>query len=353
MRLVGPLTSWLTWAINVRSPYLQLLHAVKRFDQFDNQVRMWVYEEKVGDRNLSDIINEDRENVKYLPGVKLPRNIEAVPSLIEATKGATMLVFVTPHQFLEELLPIMKPHVHPKARASSLIKGVDFDENGLALISDIIRDGLGIECGVLMGANVARDIGRDQFAEATVGDVNPENGLLFKKLYDTKLFKVNVVDDSTGVELCGALKNIVAVGVGFCDGLGYGTNTKAALIRIGLDEMMRFCQKFYDGIQPSTFFESCGVADLITTCFGGRNRMVAEAFVTEGKRWEVLEKQVLGGQKLQGTLTCVEVYQALEKEGCLHEFPFFRMVYDISFRGVDPAKIVEMQFHEPDEEHFF
>merc|ERR1712014_431893 len=82
-------------------------------------------------------------------------------------------------------------------------------------------------------------------------------------------------------------------------GLGYGGNTKAALIRIGLQEMKRFMHTFYQGVKDSTFFESCGVADLVTTCFRGRNRKCAEAFAKTGKGWDEIEKELLNGQKLR------------------------------------------------------
>merc|ERR550514_46100 len=128
------------------------------------------------------------------------------------------------------------------------------------------------------------------------------------------MFRVAIVEDTVGVELCGALKNIVAIGAGFCDGMGYGGNTKAAIIRIGLKEMIKFCKMFYTGISDDTFLESCGVADLITTCFGGRNRKCADAYAKAGgkKSLEEIEAELLGGQKLQGTLTAKEVNHVLK-----------------------------------------
>merc|ERR1719237_1120045 len=122
---------------------------------------------------------------------------------------------------------------------------------------------------------------------------------LLVELFNCQDFRVRAVDDIAGVELCGALKNIVALGAGFCDGLDYGGNTKAAIIRIGLEEMTCFIRHFHPGVKDSTFLESCGVADLITTCFGGRNRKCAEAFVKGkgAKTWQDIEKELLGGQK--------------------------------------------------------
>merc|ERR1719378_1896596 len=143
--------------------------------------------------------------------------------------------------------------------------------------------------------------------------MSKEHQPLLVKLFDCQTFRVNAVEDIPGVELCGALKNVVALGAGFCDGLDYGGNTKAALIRIGLQEMKQFIRFFYPNTKDSTFLESCGVADLITTCFGGRNRKCAEAFVRAGgKTWADIEKELLGGQKLQGTLTSQEIWPIMQ-----------------------------------------
>jgi len=181
-----------------------------------------------------------------------------------------------------------------------------------------------------------------------IGYKDDANGELFRLAYDDPALKVGTVKDTVGVELCGALKNIVAIGAGFVDGLGMGGNTKAAIIRIGLKEMVKFCKTFYpnDGISDDTFLESCGVADLITTCYGGRNRKCAEAFAAANKTksLEVIEAELLGGQKLQGTLTAKEVNHILKMKGMEHEFPFFTTVYKISYEDTPLSAITETPY---------
>lgn len=194
-----------------------------------------------------------------------------------------------------------------------------------------------------MGANVANEVAQDQFCEATIGCVDGPSAAQWKKLFDTPVFKINTVPDVAGVELCGALKNVVALGAGFCDGLGFGGNTKAAIVRIGLTEMKAFCSLFFRGVETQTFFESCGVADLMTTCYGGRNRKCAEAFVRNpGKGWERIETELLNGQKLQGTITAQDVMTCLTAKQAQGQFPLFATVYNIAFKGLAPANIVKL-----------
>uniref|UniRef100_A0A673YHD8 Glycerol-3-phosphate dehydrogenase [NAD(+)] n=1 Tax=Salmo trutta TaxID=8032 RepID=A0A673YHD8_SALTR len=281
-------------------------HNAKGSNRFDPIVNMWVFEEMIDGKKLTEIINTEHENVKYLPGHKLPKNVVAVPEITEAVKGASVLIFVIPHQFIGRLCDQMKPHITQGTIGISLIKGIDEGPEGLKLISDIIREKLEIEVSVLMGANIANEVADEKFCETTIGAKNEANGHIFKELLQTPNFRITVVQESDTVELCGALKNIVAVGAGFCDGLGFGDNTKAA---------------------------SCGVADLITTCYGGRNRKVAEAFAKTSKSIEELEAEMLNGQKLQGPQTSAEVFKILKKRDMINKFPLFASVYQICFEG--------------------
>lgn len=136
------------------------------------------------------------------------------------------------------VLPRLRSCIRQGAVAVSLIKGLDFDDNGPVLITDLIRKGLGgdVEVCVLMGANVADEVARDEFCEATVGCRDTTGaGILVQRLFDCPRFRVEVAPDPMGVELCGALKNVVALGAGFCDGLGWGGNTKVCCFRACLN----------------------------------------------------------------------------------------------------------------------
>ena len=310
---------------------------------FDPEVRMWVFEEEVevgGEtRKLTDEVTAAHENVKYLPGIKFTENVIADPDVTSAVKDATMLVFVMPHQFLARTCPKITG-MAPGCRAVSLIKGIEFEEEGPLLISKMIKDEMGgMDVSVLMGANVANEVAQDEFCESTVGYSDEANGAAFVRLFDCPTFRVGSINDVAGTELCGALKNVVALGAGFCDGLGLGGNTKAAIIRIGLAETAKFAKMFFDGIKDETFMESCGLADLVTTCFGGRNRKCAEAFAKGEGDWEKIEADLLNGQKLQGTITAKDVSTVLKAKGLEAEFPLFTRINAIAFEGMPASEI--------------
>ncbi|KAH9742629.1 glycerol-3-phosphate dehydrogenase (NAD(+)) 1 [Citrus sinensis] len=322
-----------------------------RLSSFHDEVRMWVFEETLpSGEKLTDVINRTNENVKYLPGIKLGKNVVADPDLENAVKDANMLVFVTPHQFMEGICKRLVGKVNGDVEVISLIKGMEVKREGPCMISTLISEQLGVSCCVLMGANIANEIAVEKFSEATVGyRDNREIAEKWVQLFSTPYFMVTAVQDVEGVELCGTLKNVVAIAAGFVDGLEMGNNTKAAIMRIGLREMRAFSKLLFSSVKDSTFFESCGVADLITTCLGGRNRKVAEAFAkNEGKRsFDDLEAEMLQGQKLQGVSTAREVYEVLSHRGWLELFPLFATVHEICVGHLPPSAIVEYSERKP------
>nr|CAI5843991.1 unnamed protein product [Callosobruchus analis] len=338
-----------------------------RQKHIDDRVTMYVYEEMINGKKLTEIINEQHENVKYLPGHKLPPNVVAVPDVVDAAKDADILIFVIPHQFIRTLCSTLLGKIKPNAIALSLIKvskisvqptnslkqskiqtgklirqGFDRAEGGgIDLISHIITRHLKIPCAVLMGANLANEVADEKFCETTIGCKDVRNGPLLRDIIQTDYFRVVVVDDEDTVEVCGALKNIVACGAGFVDGLGLGDNTKAAVIRLGLMEMVKFVDVFYPGGKLSTFFESCGVADLITTCYGGRNRKT-------GKSIKELEDEMLNGQKLQGPFTAEEVNYMLKNRGMEDKFPLFTAIHNICTGQLRPAGFIDCIRNHPE-----
>ncbi|KAL3476790.1 NAD-dependent glycerol-3-phosphate dehydrogenase N-terminus-domain-containing protein [Aspergillus californicus] len=361
---------------------------------FEEDVQMWVFEEKVevpqsskhydpssslcqGPQNLTDVINQTHENIKYLPGIALPKNLHANPSLVDAVQDSTILVFNLPHQFIINICGQIKGKILPYARGVSCIKGVDVNEEGISLFSETIGKILGIYCGALSGANIASEVAMEKWSESSIGYDPPhfdskaptpnrspsastddivhfehkdvsgqfsrvklralpsefppiDHGVL-KSLFHRPYFHINVVSDVAGVSLGGALKNVVAVAAGWVVGMGWGDNAKAAIMRLGLLEMVKFGEQFFGAtINTRTFTEeSAGVADLITSCSGGRNFRCAKLSIERKLTIEQVEETELNGQKLQGTLTAAEVNSFLKKQGLEEEFPLFTAVYRV------------------------
>ena len=316
-------------------------NALSRPHLFSHYVKMWVYQEQIDGKNLTDIINIQNVNIKYLPGVKLPPNLVAEPSLLKTVEGADLIVFNLPHQFLPKILPQLKGHVPPTARAISCLKGLEVNKEGCKLLSTYITEELGIVCGALSGANLAPEVARGKWSETTIAYTLPLDyrgagkdidEYVLKAAFHRPYFHVNVIDDVAGVSVAGALKNIVALAVGFVEGLGWGDNAKAAIMRVGLLETIKSSETFLPESKASTFTaESAGVADLITTCSGGRNVKVGRYMAQTGASAEAAEKKLLNGQSSQGIVTAKEVHELLENTDKLDEFPLFEATYQIIY----------------------
>jgi glycerol-3-phosphate dehydrogenase (NAD+) len=316
---------------------------ITKVPDFDEQVRMYVYDELVDGESLIHIINTKHENVKFLPGVKLPSNVIAIGDLGKAAEDCDFYVFVTPHQFLPSLLKQMIGKPAKGASGLSLIKGITMTGDQIQLVTDTVESVLGIPCGALMGANIANDLAHEHFCESTIAFHDKELGERWFPLINNRYFRIKVITDLCLQQLCGTIKNIIALGGGFVDGLHLGESTKAAILRIGLEEMFKFAQWYYPdrGCRIETLIETCGVGDLIASGYGGRNHRCAVEFVRSGKDFAAIEKELLNGQKLQGTLAAAEMYQLLSARGAIRKFPLMTTIHMIATKEVPVSAIID------------
>lgn len=316
--------------------------------------------------SLANDMNEAKENRQYLPGAKLPSNIQVSSNLDQVLEGCQVVIIGIPSNYLSrEVLQQIREKTsnnsgdHEVVQLVSLAKGIEFCDGKLTLISDILMEGVHhpskrFEISVLMGANVADQMGRDEFAEATLGcgtSSLKEATNLLSVFNDPERYAVTLTFDRAAVELSGALKNVVSLAAGYSEGLDLGSNTKAAIIRRGLLEIIKFAKTFYDDVQDETFLESSGVADLMTTCFGGRGRRLAAEFIRRKQEiaWAALEHELFNGQQLPDWHNAQHVYHFLKHHDMLESFPLFTAVYTIGFQKNDPIEIVAALKSQPTE----
>lgn len=232
---------------------LKIAKNVMNLKGFDKQVTLSLHDEDFDGRRLSDIINQDHHNPKYLPGYALPLTLKASPLLEESCSNADVIIFATPHNFLARTLARLSGKTKPSAVGVSLIKGIDLGEEGPELVSDLIQQKLSLSAvGVLMGANIASDVAKHQFVESTLACNNITAMRSIVPIFECSSFHVQLSNDPATAEMCGALKNVVAMGAGFCDALKLGDSSKAAVLRQGTCEMAEYCALFSPSFQVNS-----------------------------------------------------------------------------------------------------
>lgn len=315
---------------------------IKDKPDFEDQLNMYTHEEIIDGKKLSHIINTENENIKYLPKIKLPKNLKSITDLKLCIENSDVIVFVLPHQFIEKTVHAISTFALKKdCFAVSLIKGITIDNNNqIILISEYIKRELNIDCGVLMGANIASQVAEGCISEGTLACSNDRQMRVFMNMFNCYTYRVSYVTDIVSVELCGTLKNIVSIAYGIACGLNYPSNTKVAILRNGFKEIINFCQMFFEGVRIETFFESSGIADLFVSALSGRNSKYGEMLV-EGMDISSVEKKI-NDQKLQGPSTAKDIFAFLEFKGKTCEFPFFTMVYRICYGNEPCDSILEV-----------
>lgn len=253
------------------------------------EIPLWVREEEVCAE-----IRESRENRVFLPGIPVPGGVRPTTSLEEALAGRTIVAFAVPSHHLRSVTAAAAPFLAPGASLVSLAKGLE--NESLLRMTEVLAQAApahSARTAVLSGPTFAREVAAGKPAGAVLASSDPELAVRLQEALSGKRFRVYAGTDVTGVELGGALKNVMAIAAGMADGLAFGHNARALLISRGLAEIARLGVRL--GADPRTFTGLSGLGDLVLTCTGdlSRNRTVG---VRIGKGEAVAE--VLGGMRM-------------------------------------------------------
>lgn len=289
-----------------------------------NDVTMWL-------RNKEQLesIRETRENKKYLPNVKLPDNMSLTSDLEKVNYNKDLILLSVPTHGVREVLDACKSTINKEQIIVNVSKGIENDT--LLRISQIVEELLPHnKYAVLSGPSHAEEVGRNLATTVVSASRYKDVAEYVQDLFITPSFRVYTNPDVVGVELGGALKNIIALGAGISDGLKFGDNTKAALMTRGIFEMSRLGVKM--GAKPETFSGLAGIGDLIVTCTSmhSRNRR-AGILIGEGMNVEEATKKV--GMVVEGIKTTKSAFY-LSKEYNV-DMPITEELYDVLYNGKD------------------
>jgi glycerol-3-phosphate dehydrogenase (NAD(P)+) len=301
------------------------------------------------DVNLHSVFKEhnaamqrERENRLFLKGKKFPSHLTVNPSLKDTLKNSIVVIAI-PVQYIKKILKrIGRQDIFLKDKVLiSVSKGIE--TKSLKRVSEIMQEELPqVQIGVLSGPNIAQEVLAGVPSTCVLACKNKTKAKLLQKLFSTPTFRVYCHKDIVGVELGGALKNIIALACGISDGLGFGTNTKAALVTRGLVEITRLGQKL--GAGASTFWGISGLGDLVTTCFSphSRNRTVGEQ-IGRGERL----KNILSKMKMvaEGVETVKSTFYLSKKLGV--DMPITKEVYSVLYKNKLPEKAVRDLMERP------
>lgn len=282
-------------------------------------------------------INASRENQTYLPGFTLPESLEATGDLAVALADTSFILSVVPTHGTREVILAAQDAIPGGVPIVAATKGI---ENGtLLLVSDIIRDVLPEShhrhLAFLGGPSFAKEVAAGVPTAVSIAARHAETATAAQALLSTQRFRVYTTDDVMGVELGGALKNVIAIAAGIADGVGCGHNTRAALITRGLAEISRLATKL--GANPLTLAGLSGMGDLVLTCTGdlSRNRRVGLE-LGRGKKLP----EILGSMQMvaEGVRTTQSAYQLSEREGV--DMPITQEVYRMLYEDKEPAAVI-------------
>lgn len=295
--------------------------------------RIWSYDH----RQLAQIA-QDRENKKFLPGYRLPESLVFEPDDGRIFSKAELIISAVPCQFMRSVWTRLKDYVPQGVPIVSVAKGIENDTllRPTQILAEILKLTTNDRLAVLSGPTIADELAKKLPATACAAAYDEKLAKQVQQTFSVSWFRVYTNTDVVGVELAGAMKNIIAIAAGIIDGTGAGDNAKAALLTRGLAEISRL--GIACGARPQTFAGLTGLGDLVTTCISpkGRNRSFGERI---GKGQSLKQAQAATESVVEGIATCKSVVALAEQYDV--EMPITNAVYEVLFENKSVQKAIE------------
>ncbi len=288
-----------------------------------------------------------RENTLFLPGLRFPALLHVTSLIAEAVQGQDVLLLVTPSQRMRENVRLLAPYIGKETLLASASKGIEI--NTLKRMTQVISEELPQaqeRIAALSGPNISREVAEEKPAAAVVAAYDEEVAVQVRTLLNASHFRVYTAGDLIGIELGGALKNIIAIGAGINDGLGYGESAKAAFITRGLAEITRLGTAA--GANPLTFAGLAGIGDLIATCASplSRNQRLGRRLAAGEKLDAILASTHSVAEGVSTTRAALQLAAHYDVE-----MPITRQLSLVLFEGLDPHKaVLELMMRDPKNE---
>jgi glycerol-3-phosphate dehydrogenase (NAD(P)+) len=289
-----------------------------------HSVSIWVRE-----KELVKEMREKRENTFFLPEIKIPENIEIFNEIEKVLRKSEIVFFAVPSKYSRSVLKELAKNKKDIPIFISLTKGIEIES--LKRVTEIAEEEIGIkEVGVLSGPSFAKEVAEGKPTSCVVASKSEEISTTIQKIFSSDNLRLYRSNDIIGVELAGALKNVIAIAAGIVKGLELGMNALASLITRGIVEIARLGVKM--GAKRKTFYGLAGIGDLILTCTGDLSRNRKLGIELTKKKIEVIS---LHGQVAEGVTTAKAAYLLSKKFNV--EMPITEEVYKIIYEGKDPV----------------
>ncbi len=279
-------------------------------------------------------LRKDRINKKFLPDIKIPESIIFSDDLTQAIEDSQLIIIAIPSKYAPGIIRQLKGKDISQKTILSVIKGID--TKTLKTMSELIHQELGtVRLAILSGPTIAIEVAKGLPATAVIASKNLKVAQELQKIFNSDRFRIYTNSDTIGVELGGSVKNVIAIAAGICDGIGLGTNAKAALLSRGLAEIIRLGKAM--GAKEKTFAGLSGLGDLTTTCFShdSRNRSVGEQL---GRGQTIHDITSHMDMVAEGVTTVQAIHRLSQKYKV--PMPITQEVYNIIYKNKDPQKAV-------------